>query len=114
MKKITDLVYGFPYQGYNIGIDEDSMRSMIKEHMEHAINRVVGGYSEKVSLPFVTVEMVVNFMRELGFEEFPEQDTNGWEPDFSWTWKKEEEDDSYELSGSGYYGNMTFERLKDV
>jgi hypothetical protein len=44
-------------------------------------------------------------MDELGFEENDTFDTNGWQVDFWWEFKKE--DKVFTLGGSWYYGSYT-------
>lgn len=109
--KAIDLDYTLPLADENHSIDEATMKWMIQSQMETAIDAVILGKLQSVDLPFVTPEMVEDYLTEVkGWEEEYENDSNGWQHNFWYTWSlfQNEQVVKYTLEGSAHYGGLKF------
>lgn len=82
---------------------EDILFNELKERVEQVIN----GEKDSIEIKFLYLSDVKSFLEdEYKAKEVGDMDTNGWQYDYFVSF--EINDKKYELTGSGYYGDMLF------
>lgn len=71
--------------------------------MKNKIEEFLKSNETELSLPFIPLEIYETLFNELGYENYA-KDTNGWELDFWWKYKKDS--DIITLEGSLYSGEF--------
>ena len=76
-----------------------------KDHFQVVaqIEKFLNSNEENLSLPYTEPYKIVEILKELGFTNFSEIDTNGWDHDF-WMINIQRGDVTLTFSGSWYYG----------
>lgn len=78
------------------------------------VPKVIKGEKEIYETNLISPSDMHDILCELGLESIQPFETNGWQWDFWETWLGDGDDnicDKFMLSGSGYYGGMSFRKL---
>ncbi len=92
-------------------MNKEEIKKFVQKDLEEQINKVILGEIEEYNSDFATLDDVKSYLESVGFEE-GEFDSNGWQWDF-WQYMMNDKQENYIISGSGYYGGVSFKKDED-
>ena len=90
---------------------DKGMEAFLDQHMKDKVDAVINGVSRQENILGGSISSIVNYLESLGGSYDKEFETNGWQWDY-WV-ECYYKGTVYQISGSGYYGNCRFTRIRE-